>query len=56
MSKQERLQYLLSYHHNLCLQMGAARTPEEYKNINHQLGNLEVEIEAILFDSPTKNN
>jgi hypothetical protein len=29
--------------------MGAARTPEEYATINHHLGNLEVEIESILF-------
>jgi hypothetical protein len=49
MSKQERLLYLLSYHHNLCLQLSAARTPEEYENINTHLGSLEVEIESILF-------
>jgi hypothetical protein len=49
MNVQDRLQYLLSYHHNLCLQLSAARTPEEYENINVHLGSLEVEIEAILF-------
>lgn len=50
MPEKDRLAYLLSYHHNLSLQLGAARTPEEYENINHQLGNLELEIESILFE------
>ncbi|MFD2446405.1 hypothetical protein ACFSO7_20800 [Bacillus sp. CGMCC 1.16607] len=49
MTNQDRLAYLLSYHHNLSLQLGAARTLEEYENINAHLGNLELEIEALLL-------
>lgn len=49
MSKQERLKFLLTYHHNLCLQMGAARTQEEYENINNHLGMLEEEIDSLLW-------
>lgn len=49
MSKQERLGFLLSYHHNLSLQLSAAESTER-ESLNAALGNLELKIEELLFE------
>lgn len=48
MSKQEKLGFLLSYHRNLSIQLIAAESFER-EEINAALGNLEIQIEALLF-------
>lgn len=54
MSKNERLGYLLSYHHNLSLQLTAAESAER-ESINAALGNLEIKIESILFEESSED-
>lgn len=48
MSDKERLGYLISYHRNLTMQLATCSEGEK-DVLNGHLGNLEVEIEAILF-------
>jgi hypothetical protein len=48
MADKERLAFLLSYHHNLTLQLNAA-PPSERWSFNSSLGKIEEQIESILF-------
>lgn len=48
MSEQEKLGFLLDYHRNLSIQLVAADS-DEREEINAALGNLEIQIEALLF-------
>lgn len=52
LSQKERLAFLLSYHHNLTLQLKAEITTNSRVKLESSLGALEEEIEAILFAKP----
>ncbi|MED1907851.1 MAG: hypothetical protein ACQEW2_02280 [Bacillota bacterium] len=52
LSQKERLAFLLSYHHNLTLQLKAEITTSSRVKLESSLGALEEEIEAILFAKP----
>lgn len=52
MNQNERLSHLLSYHHNLSIQLTAAQDGER-NNLNYALGNLEQEIDHLLFNPVT---
>ncbi|MGG0891672.1 hypothetical protein [Cytobacillus horneckiae] len=49
MTDKERLNFLLSYHHNLSLQFTAVHSDIERRKLGNALGKLEEEIEALLF-------
>lgn len=52
LSQKERLAFLLSYHHNLTLQLKAEISTSSRVKLESSLGALEEEIEAILFAKP----